>query len=354
MTFYAPYDPTKGTVGAYRSALGIGATGAVDEDVYHYLDGGQWVVADPNPTDDVTQEWTTDGDSVAAPSSFSASSKWDDAAVIPPGEGGNRKDGPLSKSVTILAVQGLITGPSHQWVNSAPYRLDHQGLTSGAPGSYPISFQGSLLPQHDRLRPFWEITGGGGSFQSETVYSLSPTHVPPGAAAQGATATMHVQFKNESNQWEDTGISHDVEFDIFAWHFQRDMVNESQLEQNVFPEANCGFAAHHGYDGSTDREVASPYGGSPEPVYNKNDSNMDEASEVGALVAEYASIGRVVIYTGFSHIEILTGDSGLTWGCNTPADPISGHWSASSIGLYFQTHGPDGDGMLTKIEIYVP
>ncbi|MCX7015787.1 MAG: hypothetical protein NTW86_25080 [Candidatus Sumerlaeota bacterium] len=328
MTFYTAYDPTNGTVGQYRARLNIDATGAVDNDLRFFVQGPQWVYEEL--MDDLTQGWTNDNNPVTARGAYSPSFTWDDAAVIPPGEGGNRKDGPLSKSVTILAVQGLITGPSHQWVNSAPYRLDHQGVTTtSARNPCPVSFQGSLLPQHNRLRPFWEITGGGGTFQSPTDYSLSPTHVLPSSAAQGATAIMHVQFKNESNEWEDTGISDDQVFDIFDSHLSRDLANDADPEgdqlnsHNV--ETNCKGAANHAYKGTVEQTGIEfpPWKSSDdhteEQVLYKAPQDVNLPVENPWTAEDTAKLQRgdcLTILGWIGHIVTVTGDGTTLWEYN--------------------------------------
>ncbi|MCX7014479.1 MAG: hypothetical protein NTW86_18335 [Candidatus Sumerlaeota bacterium] len=292
---------------------------------------------------------------VNAPGVYSPVHVWEDNGQLPSGHGGSRKDGALGKGVNILVVQGLITSPTHQWINSAPLRYGDQGLIAGAPGWYSISFQGTLLPVHERLRRYWEIPDeAGGMFYLQSIHDASPSYIPPDAPVTGANVVMHVEFRNDSNEWEDTGISDDAQFDIFDWHFKRDIANETELEQSR-PLANCGYAAHHGYNGTESDARESPYGGWPIYIYDVEDESMDELSEVAGLVAQYAAIGRAVKYGGeVDHIELLTGNSGLTWSANTPADPGQGHWSGSSIGLYLQVHGPGGAGNCWWIDIIEP
>jgi len=110
-TFYVAYEPNK-TVGYYRAKLGISATGATDNDVRIY--GSQRT----EPADIVTQSWMDDGVPVSATGAFECHSKWDDAAVIPSGETGNRKDGPLIKSITIVVY--------------VPYWLTGNGITGAS------------------------------------------------------------------------------------------------------------------------------------------------------------------------------------------------------------------------------
>lgn len=99
-TFYVPYEEGKNRgyyFGLVQSQYGICVTQGQDKDIRY--DHG----VPSDRTDTVNLSWPDADTNVTAPGSFTYRAKWDDAAQVPQGESGDRDDGYVEKSITIVA-----------------------------------------------------------------------------------------------------------------------------------------------------------------------------------------------------------------------------------------------------------
>jgi hypothetical protein len=207
--------------------------------------------------------------------------------------------------------------------------------------------------EYPQARVLWEVPAAVGSIPGDQINSATPVHTSPAAPGSGYIRLKSEYYSAQYQNWLPTPAPYRSQgVKIYSAHFERDVDNEYSLDRTEPPpnpippymSANCGFAAHHGYNGIPDTAVKPPWrqnnNGTKDVdyfiLYDKTNPNLNNVNTINFSTT---CKGDVVTYImcgcgveGPGHIETITaGGSGNTWGANTAADPHDGHWSRTSV-----------------------
>ncbi len=271
-TFYVEYELNK-TLGYYRAKLGISATGAMDNDVRMY--GEQRT----EPADSVTQTWLNDDIAVSTVGNYVCRSKWDDAAIIPTGETGGRKDGPLYKEV-YLSIQ---TKPDCTWVNHSEEYLQgsigwnlqnihHFSFTAGG-APFGLGMTAGEIIDINITRTLWDtnrkvLYNSFAPYYTDHVSSMSiyETTAPPCSGHDGLCAidddytieavAPATWFDQEANQ---QAGSYPLDWFVYC-RYDQDiwLSDQSQILRNFSKLGTAGYTISK--DGQGNITASSPHG----------------------------------------------------------------------------------------------
>jgi hypothetical protein len=273
---------------------------------------------------------------------------------------------------TFQELRLVMHRPAAVWSDATPYRYLDEGVVRTEPGTTNIPMQAffNIGGEYPQARVLWEVPAAVGSIPVDQINSTAPVHTSPATPGFGYIRLKSEYYSAQYQNWLATPAPYRSQgVKIYSAHFERDVDNEYSLDRTEPPpnpipphmNANCGFAAHHGYDGSTAGEVEAPWIGKPNcpaPVLLYDYDGNPPLNTYNASVFAQVKKGDCVTYvlrgqTAAGHIETFYQDGlDATWGANTATDPDLGHWAKTSVLTKIQYQMQQGDPLRYVGKVY--